>query len=193
MPLAYLLLGSYQPDLGDVPTWVAVMLALAAGVVAYGAYVVSRKIYKIESGRDEDTREEAQRAQAAKVAAWFADSPDGGEESAPGALIRNASELPIYNVHVGYTFSFADGEFDGIDSALNPSPEDDLFGLGVDLDALGPDVPIILPGECHVPLDAKHLKVFHLPHVGDWRVSVAFDDASGQTWRRDFQGTLAKG
>ncbi|MEU7855218.1 hypothetical protein [Nonomuraea sp. NPDC049141] len=186
MPLAYLHLGSYQPDWGDIPTWCAAVLALVAGWVAY-------RLFKIESGRDEKAREEARRAQAVKVAAWFADSPDGGEEFVPGALIRNASDLPIYNVHVRHTCSYADGEFEEIDRILNPPAEDDPFGVGVHPDARGPDVSIIPPGECHVPLDAQHLQVFHLPHVDDWQVEVTFDDASGQTWSRDRHGILTRG
>jgi hypothetical protein len=89
-------------DWGDVPTWIQAMGTLFALV----AIVAAWKVLGVERRRDAERQAAEERAQAAKVAAWpsvvRSDPADPGSAPAWGAAVRNASDLPIYQVHVEY-------------------------------------------------------------------------------------------
>src|SRR5689334_11831407 len=97
-------------DWGDVPTWVQAIATLLALIAAGAAASAAWQVLAVERKRDvdrqqvEDERRAAEaRGQADRVAAWPSTSPT--EQNAPpppqqGVSIRNASELPVYNVRV---------------------------------------------------------------------------------------------
>ncbi|MBC6456366.1 hypothetical protein [Actinomadura sp. HBU206391] len=119
---------------GDVPTWAGVTAAVAAGIVGFFLFrIESRRDARAEHDRqlaaedrhaaaedrrraEEDRRaeiEDARRAQADKVAAWFGsfEEPNRPRPRTPeyltdryGAYIRNASDLPIYDVRVEFYY-----------------------------------------------------------------------------------------
>jgi hypothetical protein len=91
------------PAWGDLPTWIAAIAAIGAGIIAYQLYRIS-----------EDDRRSAQ---AAKVAAWYGSRQqtvmqrqEGSVQSHPvsapiwGAYLRNASDLLVYDVKVRFYF-----------------------------------------------------------------------------------------
>ncbi|MGH3815999.1 MAG: hypothetical protein ACRDUV_26720, partial [Pseudonocardiaceae bacterium] len=90
-------------DFGDVPTWLA---TAGAGVAAYFVY----RAYKIESGRDARAELGRRQTQGSRVAVWaeLHDDPASGEPfDAECFAMRNASELPVYDVEVfSYRFGW---------------------------------------------------------------------------------------
>jgi hypothetical protein len=126
----------------------------------------------------EDERQPA--GQAEKVTAWpsVVRSNPADPESAPawGATVRNASELPVYQVHV---------EFVAIERGRGRKAV---------------VIEVIPPGDWHITGHKVYLKPDQAaPHPDIWdmpeRTYVAelcFTDTSGQTWRRDSHGMLAR-
>lgn len=139
---------------GDVPTWVLAVTTLLALVAAAFAGVVAYELLRMELGRDRraeqersEQREADRRAQASRVAAWFgrwenldlwANAPTGPalDMTARGAAIRNASDLPVYEVRVSFCVPTPPG------AGLNWRS-----GRG-----LSPPVPIVPPGAENVAL-----------------------------------------
>jgi hypothetical protein len=124
---------------------------------------------------------ERQRSQAAKVTAWLGLA--GGLETALrrgsefydwGAVIRNASDLPVLNVSV--FFHFVDEQEPGED--WEPEPR------GEPVEKI-----LIVPPEADrfvaIPRSVSH-------HADDSTcvVSIEFTDAAGQRWERDPRGAL---
>jgi hypothetical protein len=102
---------------GNVPTWVLAVTMLLALVAAAFAALAAYELLRAESRRhavmveEQRQREEAQRrAQASRVAAWYGRwssvvkgpgmTADHREWLRYGAIISNASDLPVYNVRV---------------------------------------------------------------------------------------------
>lgn len=148
---------------GDVPTWIqagaTVLLLIAASVAGW----YTHRIYKIESGRDE-RHEDERRAQASKVAGWVVGNV---------TKLRNASDLPVYDLIVEYVARY--------ERNREPVP------IGMQ------KTPLLVPGE---------EPMFVPSQVWDkWReapkkegaavlVRIDFRDSSGQRWRREHDGRL---
>jgi hypothetical protein len=121
------LLFGQSANWGDVATWVLAITTLLAFLAAAFAGLVAYDLLKVETARDEAAtrdrvlaanerklieseraaqREAERRAQAAKVIAWFGLRPYGYTEVSPaeqgswGALVRNASELPVFDIRI---------------------------------------------------------------------------------------------
>lgn len=162
---------------GDVPTWVAAVTSLLALLAAAFAGLVAYAVLDVELGRDRvaaaeraERREAEQRAQAGKVAAWYAtwdgEAPFGPLAPPPslqanqvyGAVIRNGSELPVYEIrkpgigkatlaiHVAHKLrdEFPDGQMyanlrGGEVKAADPASV--LAGFLRELDVDGRDIP----------------------------------------------------
>ncbi len=119
-------------------------------------------------------------AQAELVAAWPAvvhrDPADPDSPPAWGVQVRNASELPIYQVHV------------------------DVMPIEHGAGRSGVVVEVLPPGDWLVSGRKIYLRPDNLaPHLDIWDmpertfvVELRFTDTYGQTWHRDKQGILTR-
>jgi hypothetical protein len=93
-------------DWGDVPTWIGAVATMLAFIAAWVAARAAWRVLELERTRDRLRREVEDRVQADRVAAWPSlgpsnpDDPDSPEVW--GATVRNASELPVYQVKVEF-------------------------------------------------------------------------------------------
>jgi hypothetical protein len=177
---------------GNVPLWVLAVTTLLAFVAAAFAALVTYELLRIESRRvavavaELRQREEAQRrAQASRVAAWYGRwssvvkgpgmTADHREWPRWGAIISNASDLPVYNVRVSLCV------------AVEPSAgltwrQGERFAGALRL------VP---PGEENVEMpDHVRTEEAASGNQPTWLVAVEFTDASGTRWLRDPWGRL---
>jgi hypothetical protein len=191
----YLQFGRYKPDWGDVPTWAAAVFALIAGLIAWRAFVVSQRayrvahqIYQIESERDERAAEERRerdkaerRAQADKVATWLgrAAPATGVEPRVVGANIKNASDLPVYDVAVSFCHSPAENSNE--QRLWNPrNTRTDAFMV------IPPHETVFEVFPPSAIQDAGGLE------EREWTVTIRFRDAAGVRWERDPYGKLTE-
>ena len=190
---------------GDFPTWTMAITTLLAFLAAFFAGLVAYELFKVETARDlkaaqeqlqiEDERaaqrEADRRAQASKVTAWF-DSYKAGVPremyyagspavaTAPstwGAAVRNASELPIFDVQV--TFYRVSDPGDGTPWTAQPR---------------------YAPLERFRVIAPDHTRRLDLPQTvrntgEEWNdsvcvVGIEFTDASGTRWVRDARAAL---
>jgi hypothetical protein len=177
---------------GDVPTWVLAATTLLAFVAAAFAGVVAYDLLRIESGRDEaaardraSRRDAEQREQAGKVAAWFGtwDSPfparPGSSQfmQAHGAVIRNASDLPVYQVRITFcvaTSSDSGAPWQAREVCDSPEP-----------------ILVIPPGvrTAEIP-DGVRERETDGENEPKWLVGIQFIDADGRSWLRAPSGQL---
>jgi maltose-binding protein MalE len=168
---------------GDVPNWLSASVSLAALSFAVAAVLVARRTYQRESERDlvnaEARRKQdefVRRAQAALVSAWWAKEDvhlTGKAESSWAVHLRNASDTPVYKVHVT------------------------IVGMGSHAKRIAFELPLVPPTNIPAiyPIDISEIKansdldVTSFP-MGDFRVSLRFTDAAGVRWIRDEYGYL---
>ncbi len=176
---------------GNVPTWVLAVTMLLAFVAAAFAGLVTYELLRVELQRDavaaegRRQREDAQRrAQASRVAAWYGRwssvvkgpgmAADPREWARWGAIISNASELPVYNVRVSFCLA--------VDPSAGLSWRHGERYLGA--------LRLVPPGEEHVEMP-DHLRADEANGSEQtWLVAIEFTDASGSRWLRDPQGRL---
>ena len=153
---------------GDIPSWMSAFGSVFALGFAAVAVVVARRMYQIESERDQVSAEArsvqesfARRAQAASVSAWCGVSRDGRW----GAFVRNASETPVYQAYL---------------TVLGPDDHSD--GTKV-------DYPVVAPNDAlFCPLDNDR----PTPRTTARRVKLSFTDAAGVRWMRNQYGRLTE-
>jgi hypothetical protein len=177
---------------GNVPTWVLAVTTLLAFVAAAFAGLVIYELLRIESRRDavaaqeRRQREDAQRwAQASRVAAWYGRwssvvkgpgmAADPREWTRWGAIISNASDLPVYNVRVSFCVA--------VDPSAGSAWRQGERYLGA--------LRLLPPGEEHVEMP-DHLRAEEGASGNEprWLVAIEFTDASGRRWLRDPRGRL---
>ena len=172
---------------GDVPGWITAVASIAALIFATIAARTASNLYRIESGRDreaEEERRERQRErrseQASKISAWYASRPDNNgslaEPNEYGAFIRNASELPIHNVHVAFIRK----------NEIEETPDSRIPAVFQVVDIVPPgDSPIFVPILREIieevsPRDERR----------NFVVAITFTDTENRRWRRDIHGQL---
>lgn len=177
---------------GNVPTWVLAVSALLALVAAAFAAVAAYELLRVESRRhalaaeEQRTREEAQRrAQASKVAAWYGRwssvvkgpgmTADHREWLRCGAVISNASDLPVYNVRVSLCVAV------GSSARLTWRQGERFAGA----------LRLVPPGQEHVEMP-DHLRTEEEASGNQptWLAAIEFTDAAGVRWLRDPRGRL---
>jgi hypothetical protein len=133
-----------------------------------------------ESLKERKRQAEAEyRAQAAMVAAWFAVVPvsRGPAVSQWGAMLRNASDLPVYDVSVFFYFV-----------------EEPIRGLGWTPVARGSSTESIrlLPPqtERHVAMPDDLARQIPGFTATTYVVGITFTDTAGNKWERDPRGAL---
>lgn len=155
-------------DYGDVPTWLATS---GAGLAVFFA----SRAYRAEVARDQRAEAMLAQSQAARIAVWDGESIDQrmqnpwGRESLPRIMLRNASDLPVYEVRVfSYRFRWKEP------AKISPSGE---WSVGV-----LPPTTEPLPRLAVEDKDADS-------HV----YAIEFRDAAGRVWHRDREGVLHEG
>ena len=153
------------------PVWLEAISTSLAFMAAAVAAIYAARVYKRESARERRLEEAQRRAQASLISGWVdtvqrrADPrPSVGREYETVACVylRNASELPVFEVEIALR-----------GTSVQPDPT-------VALEVLPPSDKPKLVG----PED------FDFDWDGDGRVSLTFTDSSGKTWRRLANGQL---
>jgi hypothetical protein len=172
-------------DWGDAPTWINIVVTAIALCAAIRGARTAQKVYEIESQRDEVAADERRarsgaerRTQADKVAAWCTQwevpLTPSGQQFEYGAIIKNASDLPIYDITV--EFCYIRQTAGGVSSRRSAYP-----------------IPVIPPQETE-RAGADELmgrSTDQLGHV-NYAVAIEFRDTAGIRWRRDIHGKLAE-
>jgi hypothetical protein len=163
-------------DLGDLPSWIEAIATVAALSAAVYAGLHAAKLLKIEINRDREREENERRQQASLVAAWRGVVPahpdvQGNTDGTYGPVVRNASELPIYQVNVQILL-IGGGEMTFMAEVLPPGQ---WFVHYQDRGFYTTQPVVLNPALRAVP---------------DYQVAVAFRDAAGNMWRRDVNGNL---
>jgi hypothetical protein len=165
-------------DWGDVPTWLGVLLAGAAAAVALLLYLRDAERDRQAEADRRARLDEDPPTQATRVGCWYgrAEGQIGPHQSPVpvwGAVVRNASDLPVYDVIV--EFHFASPRIDG-----------SLWTL-----ARGQTRRrLIPPGESFVPMPDAMLR--EIVDTDSYLVAMSFRDAGNRQWRRDPDGVLTE-
>jgi hypothetical protein len=160
-------------DWGDVPTWVSASISLLALMAATAAAVGAFRLYSVERANKQRAEAEiAQRAveqrrtQAAQVACWMGSVHDrAGRGSVLVVNLRNASELPVYDVMIEVTAN---------------TSEPTLVTL-----------PVLPPGATPVERPVPGPADVH-GQPNPCSVTMRFRDSAGVVWRRGQDGTLTE-
>jgi hypothetical protein len=167
---------------GDVPGWVNAATTAVALLAAMVAARAAWHVLRIEQVCEDDRKGTEARAQAERIAAWPSlwevDDPDDTEPGFVwGAAIRNASDLPAYQVHVQFTPIGGSGGEGTIVIELVPPGSWRLEGGALSPATGGQSLP------AREVTDA-------LPRV--FQIGLRFMDAAGRTWNRDVRGVLTE-
>lgn len=169
-------------DYGDVPTWFSALGGIGALIAATVAARASLAVLKVETERDNDADERAQRAQADLVAVWL----DRDKGDIPWHLIiANESKVPVYALRVVIVLGSAThGDEKRITRYL---PVVRPGGKASRLPGLVKDLKARFPEE-----EAKNFN--WIANVLDvCEVWVTFRDAAGVVWTRSSTGYLSHG
>lgn len=171
-------------DWGDVPTWTSTVVSAVALGAAWFAARASWNVLKIETQRDNDADERAQRAQADLVAAWLVNEVPSNRETWH-VCVANESKIPVYDVQVIIMSSLTSEIGEDIHTAY---------------------APLVPPGQTLLPLpalmskfndgggSAKERRLMS----GEsgvrlvYKVLFTFRDAAGENWERTSTGVLAR-
>lgn len=195
-------------ETGSMADWVAA----TATVAAFGAAVIAARYaagaFHLESNREAHFLSAQRRSQAALVAVWsdrflpnWEHNHDGTSTVVEGitggvAMLRNASDVPVTNVHVDFTviLAYADGLADA----------DTRYLGGEDLAVLPPSTE---PREIRWSIASNAVMIPGVPTLGDGQdyypdygtydpsrlvVDITFRDAAGVLWHRDRGGYLTE-
>jgi len=184
---------------GDVATWVVAVTTLLAFAAAAFAGLVAYELLRTELSRDMSAaRDRAgrdaveRRGQASVVAAWYSTWQSeatfypvrGGEPvrwprpSHSGAVIRNSSGLPVYDMRVSF--------------CVPVDPSGGLTWHQGERYSSPSLTHVVPPGDTHVPLpDDVWAREEAEGRELEWLVAVEFTDATGHRWLRDPRGRLS--
>lgn len=155
-------------DWGDAPTWTATVGAAVASFFAY-------RLFRVEARRDDSAARSAKEAQASRVAGWGETAHRqwlGGAGPWSSCLVRNASELPVFNLKM---FAFeVERDDTGEPSEYLPRWARTLAVAPPDNDAT----------RIWLPTGHRHW---------DYAFVIEFTDCASQTWHRQVDGTLRSG
>ncbi|MEJ5915453.1 hypothetical protein [Pseudokineococcus sp. 1T1Z-3] len=167
-------------DLGDLPTWLGVLVsALALGAAAVAATHAGR-VLRIESARDARAEEDRRELQARGVSAWVAVHLDDRGSRQDGFVLHNVSDAPVHDV----TVRFLSPDYKGWrDATMLVVPPGRYFTRDGE-----PTYGWYFPD--HV--DAYPGTIRPVMKKEQWRVAeLTFTDSAGRRWRRDGRGTLS--
>ncbi|NHU84178.1 hypothetical protein GWK18_00925 [Kocuria sp. JC486] len=165
-----------------------IVLSSVAVVVAVLAFIESRKLRRIEDGRDRRESAVKRRSQAEGLLAWMSAEIPVDAPSTSVIEVQNRTAAPVFDIEVhAIDLNYVDGQRSGY-RELAPlrirmlPPGHLVYGPGKGSYAwdLGR-----LPGECELlrPVTKS---------VDRRVVSFSFTDAHGVTWHRDQDGALTE-
>ncbi|MGO4956070.1 hypothetical protein ACTQ49_02135 [Luteococcus sp. Sow4_B9] len=169
--------------MGNLSEVVSALAAVGALVAAVWAGLTAKKLYDMETRRDEMSSELQRRRAASRVSAWVCTHfPEGVNEGAnrrDGVIIANQGDCPIYDVRIESTGKDGLQKKEIVQHVLPPGE----YFVGSRSDAFqwdSPDQTQCLEGIIR-PITKKP----------DWRVTqLKFQDADGNRWLRDERGRL---
>jgi hypothetical protein len=191
---------------GSIPDWIEAIATVAAFAAAVFAARYAAGAFVLERERESQRLDAERRAQASLVAAWparfiqymdeqQADLPKGLDTIAGAeVLLRNASDLPVTNVHV---------DFWAVHAYADEHGPADIRRLGGQTLAVLP--PATEPHRVLWSTEGRQHFLPGVPTVGDPRdfwpsepphdparliLDLTFRDSSGVLWRRDRVGRL---
>jgi hypothetical protein len=155
---------AFDTKSGSIADWVAAIATGGALIAAIYAGQQAAQIVNVERRRDDQLEANQRRAQAEQIAAWG---------SGISTYLTNASELPVYDVQLNFTIG--------------------KQATGLCIALLVPTQRIPNPTQFAVVQEAWNratsARIHGVPEPRT-RVSIAFTDAAGVRWERDFQGRL---
>jgi hypothetical protein len=168
-----------------IATVVAVGAATYAGLKARDAATTARDLFEQEQRRDDRIERMDRQAQAAKIAVWLEVvtrqsmrfQSTIGEWPGPALMLRNASDVPVYDLRIGYHTG-------------------ERFPEPIATETLPILPPVDVPLD-HDPAQAIHdlfgsYEKNHAGFLDVLRVAVEFTDSSNITWKRDIHGALTE-
>lgn len=183
-------------DRGAFPDWFAAVATFAAFGAAAVAARYAADVQQRESRRDQARARDQRRAQASVVAAW-PDSVRWGTRQEDGldeddmtvvtgvsAFLRNASDVPVTEVRIDFTFVLLGDDAKPIGAARMGSErrailEPTLEPITVWLSSVTDENPILVPDAD----EAARTEV---------RVDITFTDSAGRRWHRSAAGVLVR-
>ncbi|OII16921.1 hypothetical protein BIV03_04740 [Curtobacterium sp. MCBA15_016] len=166
-------LNEFFEGLSAVATAGALVAAVYAGLQA-------RRLYRVESDRDEQARAAARASQATKISAWAATRIRTGGRVLFGVVVRNSSDDPVYDVQVT-CHGFSSPEV----ATLQCVPPGEFFvANAVDEDSTA---------EWDYPKPLQEIRDPMRPFtISDARGvdAIVFRDNTGTAWHRAAQGAL---
>lgn len=199
---------------GDWPTWLSFATSTGALVAAVIAAKFTGDTLRIERTRDDRLEHQRRSAQAAQVVALPAripgpedrTHPDRVYAELPAVLIRNASNLPIWDVMIEWPP-------ETVGQGKQATPAQPHRGLGPGLGSLHAGRLMVPPGDdVIVPLSYTAVAIAFTQNTGEiidlealdfdelealarrWseegRPAIAFTDAAQNRWQRDQYGGL---
>ncbi|WP_146245941.1 hypothetical protein [Curtobacterium sp. MCPF17_001] len=158
--------------LSAIATTVALAAAMFAGFQA-------QRLYRIESGRDEQARHAERKRQATQVSAWAAARIRTAGRVVFGVVIRNSSDDPVYDLQV-QCHGFSSPRV----ATLQCVPPGEFFvGNTIEEDSMTEwDYPNALP-EIHDPV--RPFTISDARGVN----TITFRDNTGAGWRRAPEAT----
>lgn len=160
---------------GSLPEWISALGAIGALTAAIWAALTSKKLFQIESGRDERAAERTAREQASHISAWCVAEVNTKQK---GILLHNSSTSPVYNVEVYSTYAAS--------NAGSPEPQKP-FQMGIlppgDFISIASSAPYVW--EFPDSTETRDEPVRPVTRNKAWAVNaIRFTDAHGLGWER---------
>ncbi|OOB91941.1 hypothetical protein [Rathayibacter sp. VKM Ac-2630] len=161
----------------EAADWISALATIGALGAAVWAVVVSRRLHRVETDRDEVSAERAKREQASGIAARCIGRSAEDERQRRGLLLHNSSDAPVFEVEVSSTYaprkSHEPQRLAPLRLAILPPGDYVVFG--------DTTYPWTLP----VERTARSEEAVPIMNNPGWTVTeMSFRDAHGLLWRR---------
>ncbi|WP_244872184.1 hypothetical protein [Catellatospora sp. TT07R-123] len=176
--------------MSEAPNWISAVATVIGSIGTVGALIATYRLLRREADRDAITAQDRQGRQAEEsarqarlISGWHSTRYDVTEEVYEhGAFIRNASELPIYDVQVFWRRVMTD---------------DQTFEAAwANVWIYHIEIPVLPPAKepLYQEMWAPNYSFFNLLEREGYpklAVEIEFRDAAGRCWRRDHGGDLS--
>lgn len=161
----------------EATDWISALATIGALGAAVWAVVVSRRLHRVETDRDEVSAERAKREQASGIAAWCIRRSAEDDKLRRGLLLHNSSDAPVFDIEVTSTYAPS--------KSHAPQPQPTLR-----LTILPPGDYVVFADSTYpwtLPVERTARSVDAAPIMNNpgWTVTeMSFRDAHGVRWRR---------